>query len=173
MRFRAELKYTPEDMRRYDRVYKKMRYRALVPVMDVLLVLLLLSLFAGYVLLDLVWHRWTDELTRYYLIFLVLLLVWVFLDLYRHSATSKALNRQGPAVLTADESGLRVTAGGIQSDYEYAAFTALAHGKDAYYLYIDKTRAVMIPERCFTEGDPATFGAYIEQRTGLKTKEIK
>ena len=45
MRFRAELKYTPEDMRRYDRVYKKMRYRALVPVMDVLLVLLLLSLF--------------------------------------------------------------------------------------------------------------------------------
>ena len=33
--------------------------------------------------------------------------------------------------------------------------------------------AIVIPERCFIQGDPAAFGAFLAEKTGLEVKEIK
>ncbi len=172
MAFRAELSYTRRDMRQYDKAYKMLRNRFLTQAMNVLLTALVFIVTGGIVLL-LVLDRLDGELAKYALIFFALIVLWVALNEFRFFETSRALNRQGPAVLSVDDGGVRVVMGGVRSEYEFDAFTDIARDRDAYYLYISKASAVMIPERCFTVGDPAAFGAYIEQKTGLKLKEIK
>ena len=61
----------------------------------------------------------------------------------------------------------------MDGKFAYSAFKELYHSKGAYYLYIDKAHAVVLPERCFTQGDPAAFGRFIAEKTGLEVKEIK
>ena len=57
--------------------------------------------------------------------------------------------------------------------YQYGAFESIFHGKEAFYLYLNRQQALVIPERCFTHGDPAAFGAFLAEKTGLEVKEIK
>ena len=57
--------------------------------------------------------------------------------------------------------------------YQYGAFDSLYHGKGAFYLYLNRQQALVIPERCFTQGEPAAFGAFLAEKTGLEVKEIK
>ncbi len=57
--------------------------------------------------------------------------------------------------------------------YQYGAFDSLYHEKGAYYLYLNRQQALVIPERCFTQGDPAAFGPFLTEKTGLEIKEIK
>ena len=61
----------------------------------------------------------------------------------------------------------------MDGKFAYSAFKELYHSEGAYYLYIDKAHAVVLPERCFTQGDPAAFGPFIAEKTGLEVKEIK
>ena len=61
----------------------------------------------------------------------------------------------------------------MNAQYAYTAFSALYHSRGNYYLYVDKGHAFVLPERCFTRGDPAEFGAFIAEKTGLEMKEIK
>ena len=56
--------------------------------------------------------------------------------------------------------------------YQYGAFDSLYHGEGAFYLYLNRQQALVIPERCFTQGDPAAFGAFLTEKTGLTVKEI-
>ncbi len=172
MAFRAELSYTRKDMRQYDKVYKKLSNNVLAQAMSVLLTVIVFVVTAGIVLL-IVLDRMDSDLTRYFLIFFAAIVVWAALNELRFYEMSRALNRQGPAILSADDGGVRVVMGGVRSKYGFDAFTDVARDPDAYYLYISKASAVMIPMRCFTEGDPAAFGKFIEEKTGLKLKEIK
>lgn len=172
MAFRAELSYTRKDMRQYDKVYNKLSNKILTQAMNVLLTVLVFVVAAGSVLL-MEMNRLDGELAKYVLIFLAIVVLWIGLNEYRFYATSKTLNKQGPAVLSADHTGVRVVMGGARSEYKYEVFTDIARDRDAYYLYISRASAVMIPERCFVEGDPDAFGAFIEQKTGLKLKVIK
>ena len=61
----------------------------------------------------------------------------------------------------------------MDGKFAYSAFKELYHSGAAYYLYIDKAHAIVLPERCFTQGDPAAFGSFIAGKTGLEVKEIK
>ena len=71
-----------------------------------------------------------------------------------------------------DDDAMHANAAALSSDYSYRAFQDIVHFKQSYYLYIDKRKAMIVPERCFTEGDPAAFGAFIGQKTGLKIRNI-
>ena len=53
---------------------------------------------------------------------------------------------------------------------EYAAIISIYHGKGCYF-FMSKFINVILPERCFVEGDPAAFGAFLEEKTGLKVKK--
>lgn len=57
--------------------------------------------------------------------------------------------------------------------YQYGAFDSLYHEKGAFYLYLNRQQALVIPERSFVEGDPAAFGAFLAGKTGLEVREIK
>ena len=57
--------------------------------------------------------------------------------------------------------------------HTYFAFSELCHSGRTYYLYVDRAHAFVLPERCFTQGEPAAFGPFIAEKTGLKMKEIK
>jgi hypothetical protein len=56
--------------------------------------------------------------------------------------------------------------------YQYNAFESIIHANGAFYLYINRQQALVIPERCFVEGDPAAFGAFLTEKTGLEVKEL-
>ena len=71
-----------------------------------------------------------------------------------------------------DERGLHAAAATISTDFGYDAYCDLVHYRDTYYLYIDKRKAQIVPERCFTQGDPAAFGSFMAEKTGLTVKEI-
>ena len=57
--------------------------------------------------------------------------------------------------------------------YEYAGITDIYHNGNGFYLIMPFRVGMILPERCFTQGDPAAFGAFLAEKTGLKVKEIK
>ena len=56
--------------------------------------------------------------------------------------------------------------------FPYVSFTELYRFRRSYYLFVDKNKPVILPERCFVEGDPAAFGAFLAEKTGLEVKEM-
>ena len=60
-----------------------------------------------------------------------------------------------------------------QTIYQYSGFDSVCHSDGAYYLFINRQQALVIPERCFVEGDPAAFGAFLAEKTGLEVKEMR
>ena len=172
MQYRAELNYTLKDMRQFEKIHQKLRSRAaFVAARILLIVATLMVVGAGAALL---YYRAFDaEMIRLYLLLVVLYAFWLVMREIRVRAALKSLNAQGCITLTADEECMRAEAEALSTAIGYDGFCDLVHSGDTYYFYIDKRKAQILPERCFTEGDPAAFGAFIEQKTGLKIKEIK
>ena len=56
----------------------------------------------------------------------------------------------------------------MDGKFAYSAFKELYHSKGAYYLYIDKAHAIVLPERCFTQGAPPPSAALSPEKRGLK-----
>lgn len=170
--YRAELNYTLDDMRRFEKLHQLFRSRALYIVLQVVMIVgIVLVIGAGGLLLY--FRAWDGEMLRYYVFLLVLFVLYFVLRELRVRTSLKSLSAQGTIVVTADDSGLHAAAKTMHSDFAYAGFCDVVHYKDSYYLYLDKRKAQIIPERCFVEGDPAAFGVFLEQKTGLKIKEIK
>ena len=170
--FRAEIKYTKEDIRRFNRVHKKLRYRALYIVLDVIAVLGVLCVLTSLGLI-IYWRAWSGEMTRLMMILVAMTGAWVFLNLSRNAAVLKGLNAKGTTTVTTTEEGIRAAAEGMSTDIAFSALCDIIHYRGTYFLYVDKRRATILPERCFVEGDPAAFGAFLAEKTGLEVKEIK
>ena len=64
-------------------------------------------------------------------------------------------------------------AAGIETSIRYELLTLIARDGEYVYLYIDRWHFFFIPQRCVAEGDPATFLAFLSEKTGLKVTEIK
>ena len=88
-------------------------------------------------------------------------------------AMGKTYRKMGSIEMIFDEKEVNLQRAVESTVYQYAAFESLYHGAGAYYLYLNRAQALVIPERCFTQGDPAAFGAFLAGKTGLKVKEIK
>ena len=170
--FHAEIEYTKQDVTSFYRLHKKLRYRVLYIILDVIVAIGVLLIAASAVIL-LYLRAWSGELTRYFVVLAIVLMAWVFFNAYRKTAALKSMNGKGCVSMTATEEGIHVSSGSMSSDFGYDSFSDLVHSRDAYYLYVDKRRASIVPERCFVEGDPAAFGRFMEEKTGLKMKEIK
>lgn len=170
--FRAELNYNLRDIRQFEKVHQLFRSKALYIAAKVLMVIAaVMVLGAGAALLY--FRAFDAEMIRMYLFLLVLFVLWFVVREIRVRASLKSLMAQGCISLTAGEDGMRAEAKTISSSFAYSGLCDLVHSGDTYYLYLDKRKAQIIPERCFVEGDPAAFGAFLEEKTGLKIKEIK
>ena len=91
MGFRLEIDYTREDIRRFNRAHKRLRYRVLYIVLDVLVLLTLAAALAAFVLAA-GWRGWNAALTRYAVILLVMTALWVYMNLSRNTAALRSLN---------------------------------------------------------------------------------
>ena len=170
MPFRAELNYTKQDMKQFDKVHQMLRYGVWYSICNLLLVLGCIAVL-GSAVLSLAIGTWHEE--WYYFLFVVLMLaLLIVMKAVRVNASYKSANAQGIVTLTVDERGLHAAAVTLSTDFGYDAYCDLVHYRDTYYLYIDKRKAQIIPERCFTQGDPAAFGSFMSGKTGLTVKEI-
>ena len=61
----------------------------------------------------------------------------------------------------------------IYQRFEYPAVSSAYHWKNCYYLILTNHAIMIVPDHSFTQGDPAAFGAFIAEKTGLEVKEIK
>ncbi len=172
MQYRAEMNYTLKDMRQFEKVHQKLRSKiAFYAARILLIVATLMVLAAGAVLL--VFRAFDGEMIRIYVLLVVMYALWFAARELRVRTALKNLMSKGCVTLRADEEGIHIEMPTIASSVAYASYRDLVHSGETYYLYIDKRQANILPERCFTEGDPAAFGKFIEEKTGLKVKEIK
>ena len=70
-------------------------------------------------------------------------------------------------VITLDDAGIRAESKAAQTAYQYAAVEAIYCWRGAYVLYVDKIHIIPLPTADFIEGDPAEFGEYLSEKTGL------
>lgn len=172
MEFRAEINYSIKDMRQFERVHQKLRTKVLYYFAKILMALC--GAMLVYLLVFVTAHGiWRSELSLYLLLFLVMYPVYFVLKEMRLRSVLKTANAQGTIQFVADEDGIHVRATGMSSDFAYSSYADLVFSRGTWYLYINKKQAQIIPERCFTQGDPTAFGAFIAEKTGLEIKEIK
>ncbi len=172
MHFRAELNYVLKDMWQFEKVHQLLRSKTAYYAARILLIVAtVMVLGAGAVL---VYYRAFDaQMIMMYLFLLILYALWFVVRELRVRAALRSLMAQGCITVTTGDDGMHAEAKSIASSFGYNGYCDLVHSGDTYYLYFDKRKAQIIPERCFVEGDPAAFGAFLEEKTGLKVKEIK
>ena len=115
------------------------------------------------------------QLAQYLLVqtFVLLLIALPFVNRWMISRLYKANAGMLATEYRFGESGVRTGTGEASSIYTWAAFRELYHSKGVYYLFIDANHAMILPERSFTQGEPAAFGPYMAEKTGQEMKEIK
>ncbi|MBR0311921.1 MAG: YcxB family protein [Oscillospiraceae bacterium] len=61
----------------------------------------------------------------------------------------------------------------VLSFYRYEDIAALCERGDYYFFFLGKRYGMIFDKRLFTQGDPETFRAFIEQKTGKRFQTIK
>ena len=108
-----------------------------------------------------------------YCIFIALMVLLPFVNRWMISRMYKANRAMLRGEYRFDEKGVWTGAENMSGVYTWNAFQELYHSGRAYYLYIDRAHAIVLPERSFTLGEPAAFGPFVAEKTGLEMKEIK
>ena len=171
MRFTAELDYTLKDVRQYWKVHQLFRGKVLYYISWLLIaVAAVIVVSVGAILI--VNRLFNSEFVWYYVIMLAFMALYHVVREVRVRGSLRSLAAQGVITLTADDDAVYARAAALSSEYSYQAFMDIARYKGAHYLYIDKRKAMIVPDRCFTRGDPAAFGAFMEEKTGLKIRNI-
>ena len=175
MIFQAKLDYRAEDMLNFTKFHRR-THRNIMLVVRILLFLLILGDVP--LLLMLAFNSGHVDFFNLFLalVLLALFVFYLFLDRIRARSSVKAWEKMNPGmILSFTEDGAEGQCAISQTTYLYAAFTELFHSRknECFYLYVERQHAVVLPERCFTQGDPAAFGAFIAEKTGLEVKEIK
>ncbi len=73
----------------------------------------------------------------------------------------------GNMEIVVDAEGLHAKNASVDATYALDAIESVYCWRNCYFLYLDKQRLQILPFRDFTEGDPASFGAFISEKTGL------
>ena len=133
-----------------------------------------IAVFVQLSVLIVYYRMWTDRALMLRMGLLVLFLL--MLPLVQRFTAAQAY-RANRSLLNAwyrfEDEQIEAGFESMSAQYAYSAFTSLYHSRGIYYLYVDKGHAFVLPERCFTHGDPAAFGKFIAEKTGLEMKEIK
>ncbi len=173
MRFEVKTELSKEDFTAFYRLNQKVHAR----VATLLLKILGIAAYALGLVLTVqmvVFRLWeSGDVFWPYCVFILMLAVWPLVDRFMISQLFKANGSMLKGEYRFHDEEVLTGADHMSGRYAYSAFRELYHTRDAYYLYIDKGHAVILPERCFTQGDPAAFGRFIAEKTGLEVKEIK
>ena len=171
MRFEVSSDLNQKDLKNYSHLWRfgvkradTMRYLALIVILFILTLFLTISA-EGTIL---------DGMRRFSVIWaLVIASAWSYYAQIRISDRGLGvLLRTKPLRIFTDEAIESVLTNAYQR-FSYSTVSAVYHSKGTYYLLLTLNTVMILPERCFTQGDPAAFGAFVTEKTGLEIKEIK
>lgn len=173
MIYEAKTELTKEDFQAFLSLHKKIASRPLYVFSRVMmgLAVLLALVLAVLIIVFRLWNE-RDVMLRM-LVFVVLLLLLPLVSRFTAAQAYKANRSMLSGRYCFGEGQIEAGAESMTAQYAYSALSALYHSRGVYYLYVDKAHAFILPERSFTAGDPASFGAWIAAKTGLEMKEIK
>lgn len=171
MEFQTKSRLTKEDIKQYLRFWNRtlngmVNSRFMIAAALLLATLIYLSFraeggfFAGFQKYGILWG---------------LLFGFVYLFVMRHYWDYKQLSalREIEFERNFREDGIESIQPFTVQNFEYAGISDVYHHGNSFYLLMPYRVAMILPERCFTQGDPAAFGAFIAEKTGLEVKEIK
>ena len=171
MSFQAKVDYTKSDFVAFSKVHlrTKMKKQRIVQLVCAAVCCLMEILLIVTTIL----YRVKDT-TFIVLMVLMPILAAEMLLLPRINAFSmtKTYRKLGTIVMDFGEQEANIRNRTSQTIYQYSGFDSVYHSHGAYYLFINRQQALVIPERCFVEGDPAAFGAFLAEKTGLEVKEL-
>lgn len=173
MKFEVKTDLTKQDFEAYYQLNQKVHAPAAFMVnkyggiAGVILAVVLTIVILAY-------RLWTSKSVMIpYCIFMVLLIALPFVNRWLLNRMYEASRSSLKAEYRFGDSGVESTTETSKNVYTWFAFCELYHSGAYYYLYVDKAHAIVLPERSFTQGEPAAFGPFIAEKTGLEVKEIK
>ena len=173
MKFEVKTDLTFEEFRAFSAFHKRLRSPQAVKLarLGMITAVVTAVLLAVVILVNRLWSEKSVMIP--YCVFVLLLIALPFVDRFVLSRQYKANSSLHRAEYRFGDSGVESGEGEDTRVYTYFAFCDLGRGEGAYYLYVDEGHAMLLPERSFTQGDPAAFGKFIEEKTGLKMKKFK
>ncbi|MBQ7473687.1 MAG: YcxB family protein [Oscillospiraceae bacterium] len=163
---------TKQDYLQFIKLHKKLRYKLLYTILNILLGVIIAALSVMAVLFC-VEGLWTTSLIRSYLLFAAALVFWFLINRLTVGLNYKHIYPFGQNVICFEDDGITEKADKAETRMQYDAIREICHYRDAWYLYVDKNHAVLLPGHCLTNGDAASFGAFLSGKTGMEIKEIK
>ena len=178
MPFEVHLDYTEEDLIWYTRLYRRIRQKLLLALrvfFQIAFVLAGLFFLNRYIF----WLRLGYNAV-WALLYAVAVLGFFVYSLFQLRIRVKKTikNRKenaGDVKAFFSEEQFECGAKNVQAQYSYDAIKEIWYSKSraTFYLFTGGKSAIIVPERCFTQGEPAAFGAFLAEKTGLEVKEIK
>ena len=172
--FEVELDYTFKDMLRYIRFHRKTRQKTAYVLRFIANIVIAAFLVFAYAFTF--WTGGQDgEMLSRLLLFTALAVLLQFTDHLTAFSMMKNFRSAGASHGRTEEECFVIQDDKAKSEYAYSGFTELLYSQknQTYYCYLAKKVALVIPNRCFTQGDPVAFGAFLAEKTGLEVKEIK
>ena len=172
MEYSIYCQFNRKDLAQYMSFIRRLRYRKLYTAMYVIvgIVLGLVAILTVYMGLQ---QKMTREMVLRVVLLFALAGLWLFSNELRIGMAMKGHKTTGPFTMRFTEEHIIHEMGETRMEWSYEGFTELYRYRGAYYLFISRTQPFIFPDRCFTKGDPAAFGAFIAEKTGLEVKEIK
>lgn len=178
MLFEVHLDYTEEDLIWYTRLYRRTRQKLLLALR---IFFQMVFVLAGLFFLNryIFWLRLGYNAV-WALLYAVAVLGFFVYSLFqlrirvKKSIKNRKVNA-GDVKAFFSEGQFECRAKNVQAQYSYDAIKEIWYSKShtTFYLFTGEKSSIIIPERCFTQGDPAAFGAFLAEKTGLTVKEIK
>ena len=172
MQFTMHVEYEKTDFLAYSKAHSKAKNKK-NRVLQIVLAVLCALLAAAMLFFWLSFGYLTTEMIVLLVLMPILGAEMIWLPQILALSMLKTYRKMGSIEMRFDENEVSVQRAVESTVYQYGAFDSLYHGEGAFYLYLNRQQALVIPERCFTQGDPAAFGAFLAGKTGLEVREIK
>ena len=172
MEYRAVVDRTVDDFYNYQQLHKKAKHHALYVTFRVVMAVFLAVIVLMGIVLTLI-DSWDAELIVSYAVFCALFVLWVFIDRIVAWLSARMQLKTGSLDTTFAEDEISVVTDKLKEQYPYSSVIEAYHYKKTYFLYVDKRHAMLLPERCFTEGDVSLFGEFISEKCKVTVKEVK
>lgn len=171
MEYTIFCQYDRKDLAQYESFIKRLRYQKLYIAMYVIvgIVLALVALLALYLGLQ---QRLTRDIAVRVVLLFVLVGLWPLTKKLRIAMALKGHRKTGPFTMRFTEEHIVSESGERRTEIPYDGFTEFFRFRRTYYLFVSRNQPFIFPEHCFTQGDPAAFGAFISEKTGLEVKEV-
>lgn len=172
MEFKAEIDLVYRDFLNWIRVHAKTSKKKANGVINILVVLAFALVIAGCAII--VSADGFDGVTALLMAGAVICFsVVLFRNRINARASQKSFTKNlGTIHLAVNDEAIFAKTLKADEKYYYSGLTAFYSNGDTYYLLLDKNHALILPMRCFTEGDPESFADFLSEKTGLNVETV-